>query len=373
MKIGINATILDDRPSGLGIFSINIIKELIEIIDNESDEIIIYTSAGEQFVNKNVEVRNISKFIQPRNGKLGGILRFLWNQFVFPIKTKKDNIDVVYVTTHHGSFFINSPQVITIHDLLPIIFPKQHKLQYYYFKYIVPKLLKKTKFLVTVSNNTLKDIVKNYGYKKDNIEVVYNSFDKNHFTPQKSSKFKDKIGNYFLFLGASYPHKNLENAILSFINIKQKYPDIKLVIAGGKREYRDFVINKLDRRGSDLTGIEIIDYVKYDDLPCLYSNAIALLYPTFYEGFGIPPLEAMASGCPVIVSNTSSLPEVCNNAAYYINPGSVSDISSALEEFILNKELRAGLIEKGFENIKRFSWKKSSQNLYYCLKKVLKE
>lgn len=360
MKIGINATVLHDKPSGLGIYTINIIKELSKIIGKEHS-IIVYTSNAEIFKDCNVEVRLVPKQISSKYGKVGGGLRFLWSQFVFPSLLKKDKIDLIYSSTHHGTFFTNIPQILTIHDLLAIVFPNQHKLQYYYFKYITPLLLKKTKGIVTVSNNTKKDLEKEYNCQ--DVQIVYNSYDINHFVKKENSKCKAQFGDYILFIGASYPHKNLKKAIEAFLSLREEYPNLKFVIAGGQKVYRDGVIDSFKEKGIALNNIEIIDYVSFTDLPKIYSGAVALLYPSMYEGFGIPPIEAMACGCPVVVSNTSSLPEVCGNAAVYIDPQDIASIKNGMKKVLDDKNYRKSLVHLGFENIKRFRWEKSAKDL----------
>ncbi|GAY76239.1 glycosyltransferase [Sporolactobacillus inulinus] len=128
MKIGINATILDDKPTGLGIFTLNIINQLADILD-EKDELVIYTSIPSYFENLNVTVRKVTDSVQPKNGKKAGLIRFLWTQFMFPILFYRDKCDIMYSTTHHGNLFLTNKQVLTIHDLLPIKFPNQYMLQ----------------------------------------------------------------------------------------------------------------------------------------------------------------------------------------------------------------------------------------------------
>lgn len=370
MKIGINATILDSKPSGLGIYTINIIKELAQLL-NEEDSIVVYTSEDKIFLEDKVEVVIVNKYVSPRYGKFGGAVRFLWNQFIFPLKVKRDKIDIIYSSTHHGSLFTKKSQFITIHDILAIIFPKQHILQNFYFKYLNPRLLTKMRGVVTVSNNTKNDLIREYQTNPSNIKVVYNSYDKNHFKEKKSLVFKEKYGDYFLFVGATYPHKNLPLAIDAFLGLQKTDENKNLVIVGGKRGYRDDVINNYKDRGVSLRNIHFIDYVPYDDLPKLYSSAIALVYPSLYEGFGIPPIEAMACGCPVIASNASSIPEVCSDAALYIDPKSVDSLMEAMIEIQVPIQ-RNKQIQLGYKNIERFSWKKSAEDLLTFLKETQK-
>ncbi|CAI9395045.1 D-inositol 3-phosphate glycosyltransferase [Bacillus sp. T2.9-1] len=366
MKIAINATILGEKPSGLGVYTINIIKEFVRLAKNE--EIIIYTSNPEILGDlDNVKVIKTSKYLMPEYGKIAGGLRFLWSQFIMPIRSKSEKVDVLYSTTHHGMFLSNIKQILTVHDLLPIIYPKQHKLQYYYFKYILPILLKKSYKLVTVSQNTKNDLNKEYDYEKSKIFVVYNSYDKEHFKSSSDNKFKEKYGEYVLFLGASYPHKNLIRTIKAFNSSIISDKHLKLIVAGGRKDYKE-TVKQYFSNSEALKDVVFLDYIPYNDLPTLYSNASLFVYPSLYEGFGIPPVEAMACGCPTIVSNTSSLPEVCGSSSHYFNPENMEDISKSIEFVLTDSNVRKHLIESGYQNCERFSWKLSANEIYRIIK-----
>jgi glycosyltransferase involved in cell wall biosynthesis len=358
MRIAINATILDNKPTGLGTFTIHIIKEISKLI-NDKNSVIVYTSSPTLFDGYPVTVKKVSTVVQPQK-KFGGLMRFLWSQFIFPLRLKKDKIDILYSTTHHGLIINFTKQIITIHDILPLKYPYQYKLQYYYFKFILPMLAKRSKKIITVSNNTKKDLVSYYHISDKMIDVIYNSFDKEHFSNVSSNEYKEKFGDYLLFVGASYPHKNLERAIKGFISsgIDSKY---KLIVVGGRENYKNWVKQQFSKQ--QLKNVYFIDYVNYEKLPILYSNAKALIYPSLYEGFGIPPLEAMASGCPVIASNTSSIPEVCQDAAFYFNPEDISEISNAIRTVLNNDNLKEELIQKGFKRVNQFSWRESAKKL----------
>lgn len=358
MRIAINATILDNKPTGLGTFTIHIIKEISKLI-NDKNSVIVYTSSPTLFDGYPVTVKKVSTVVQPQK-KFGGLMRFLWSQFIFPLRLKKDKIDILYSTTHHGLIINFTKQIITIHDILPLKYPYQYKLQYYYFKFILPMLAKRSKKIITVSNNTKKDLVSYYHISDKMIDVIYNSFDKEHFSNVSSNEYKEKFGDYLLFVGASYPHKNLERAIKGFISsgIDSKY---KLIVVGGRENYKNWVKQQFSKQ--QLKNVYFIDYVSYEKLPILYSNAKALIYPSLYEGFGIPPLEAMASGCPVIASNTSSIPEVCQDAAFYFNPEDISEISNAIRTVLNNDNLKEELIQKGFKRVNQFSWRESAKKL----------
>lgn len=374
MKIAINASILDDKPSGLGIYTYNVIKELIDIIDN--DELYIYTSCPNLFKERdNIKIKNISKNTQPKYGKSAAIKRFFWTQYNLKKDMTKEHIDISYSTTHHGLLNFNK-QIVTVHDLLPLYFNYKNSLQRIlqsnYFKYVLPKILKSANRIITISDCTKKDIIKYYNIDENKIVRIYNGYnDKEYFYRDKAGIYifnKYRIKNYILAVGASYPHKNYERFLQAAKIIKDNgNNDFNIIIAGGRKEYRE-TLKKLSGELGIYDEIKFIDYVPSEDMPHLYSGAQCLVYPSLYEGFGLPPLEAMACGCPVITSNTSSLPEVVGDAGIMVDPYAVDDIARSINLVLSNEDLRKEMIEKGINQAKKFSWKKTAEGIYEVIK-----
>jgi len=360
MKIAVNATILDDKPTGLGIYTIDIVREISKHIKPD-DKLIVFTSHPEVFKGYNLKIERVSKWVQPKYGKRAAVLRFFWSQIVFPLRLLRNNVDLVYNTIHQGVFFTYRLQIITIHDLLCIKFPKQYKFQYCYFKFILPHLLKKCVAIIANSKNTKADISNYYNILPEKIHVVYCSYNEENFKPISPGRITPEYGlnNYLLIVGASFSHKNIDRVLEAYSRVEHKI-NHDLVIIGGRKNYIDFLKKRAKALGIDKDTI-FLGYVSLSNLSTLYSKASALIFPSLYEGFGIPPLEAMACGCPVVVSNTSSLPEVCGNAAYYINPYSVDRIADSIYKLVADEELRKSLIEKGLERVKMFSWEKTAK------------
>jgi len=375
MKIAINASILDDKPSGLGIYTFYIINELYNLINKSEDELIIYTSCPNYFkVINNIKIKQIPVNTQPKYGKSGAVKRFLWNQLKLIKDIDKEKVDILYSPTHHGSLFYNN-QIVTIHDLLPIHFnykdSLQRILQTNYFKYVLPAILKKARKIVTVSDCTKNDIIKFFKISEDKIIRIYNGYDNRKLYYRKNAKNyiyeKYQIRNYLLAVGASYPHKNYDTLIKATSLISDK--NTSLIIAGGRNEYRNY-LKKLTRELNLADKVLFIDYVSQEDLPYFYSAAKCLVYPSLYEGFGLPPLEAMACGCPVITSNTSSLPEVVGDAGVMINPYSIEEIAKAIDMVLSNENLRKEMIEKGLKQAQEFSWRKTAEEIYKVIKEI---
>jgi len=223
MNIVINATIVDDKPSGLGVYSLNIVRELSRAV-NPDDKIAVFTSYPAAFKGCNIEIKKVFRFVQPKYGKIGGLLRFLWMQIVYPVRLLNERYDIVYHTTHHAFLFTRWAQIMTIHDLLPIKFPSRYRLQHYYFKFVIPVLLKKCAFVITVSENSKKDIAEYYDICPEKITVVYNSYDAKIFKPASSidKEHPSAGGQYVIAIGASYLNKNMERLLEAYSRIKDR-------------------------------------------------------------------------------------------------------------------------------------------------------
>jgi glycosyltransferase involved in cell wall biosynthesis len=370
MRLIINASILDDKPSGLGVYTANVVSRLADKVNQTTK---IYTAGFAALDQKNKEkIVKIPSVIGPKHGKIGGLFRFIWTQGIFRFGLSRR--DIVYVTTHHGILGGGIKQIITIHDLLALKFPSQHRLQYVYFTFILPFLAKKAVVIITDSQNTKRDLHRYYKLPLNKIQVVYCGLDHSRFKiPENKDvvavKQKHNLTGYFLMVGASYPHKNIGKAIQAFSKLTTSLPKLELVIVGGKKNYIHELQSEI--RNSNIGRVRFIDYISPADLPAFYAGAIALVYPSLYEGFGLPPLEAMACGCPVIVANTSSLPEVCGDSAYYINPASVEDITGAMYTLATEENIRNKLQGKGLERAKLFNWDQTAVQIHDIISSVI--
>ena len=344
----------------------------------------------------------------------------LWTQFALPIKLMFGRQpDVFFSMAHYGPRFSKVPYVVTIHDLsylhYPELFKKSDLLQLRsWTKYSVQNAT----HIIAVSQTTKDDIVKNYHVDPAKITVTYEGYDQSRIKPQSESqinRMKKKYqidGNYIIFVGTLQPRKNLERLIEAFATLMQRVPralsvprvprardtrgthdtfdTLSLVIVGKKGWLYDSIFQKVKDLNVNQRVI-FTNYVPDDDLPALISGAKAYILPSLWEGFGIPVIEAQACGVPVVVSNTSSLPEIvrastsevgsdfskvsfANNAvvsdsAVLINPESVQSIASGIKK-ALDPKIRSDLVKKGFLNIKRFSWQKCAKQTLGVLEKA---
>ncbi len=285
-----------------------------------------------------------------------------WTQGGLALQTFKDKLDVLFIPAHTLPV-IRKPglkTIVTVHDLGSEYLPQMHQLkQRLYLGFMQKYQLKTANKIIAVSNATKEDLVKKVGIDPKKVEVIYEGYDKKLFKPDTKS---NSVKQYYLFVGTVQPRKNLERIIKAVAKIGQK-----LVVAGAKGWMSDEIyklgaqnkVKFLPPQGGR------VGRVADQDLPALYRGAKALLFPSLFEGFGLPILEAQACGCPVVTSNISSMPEVAGKGAILVNPYSVDDIVNGIRKINRNK-----LIKAGFENIKRFSWEKCARETLQVLENL---
>lgn len=305
----------------------------------------------------------------------------LWTQIGLALHTFIDPLDILFVPSHTLPIIRkpNLKTLITVHDLGSEYLPKMHKFkQRLYLKFMTHYQLKSATGIIAVSQATKKDLVKKVGINPEKITVIYEGIDDKQFTKAPLSNQKKilspynlKPNTYFLFIGTLQPRKNLDKLIQAFAQyLKISKASLlhsqnvsstqdKLVLIGNKGWLSDKIYTLPQKLGIE-DRVIFLGYIKDTHLPLLYSGAKALLFPSLFEGFGLPLLEAMACGCPVLTSNISSMPEVVGNGAILVDPYSVDSIAKGIKE-ITKPQTRAKLIKEGFAQIKKFSWEKSAK------------
>jgi len=297
----------------------------------------------------------------PTKVKNDSVLRLFYENFILPIQIKKYNIKILHGIKGVVPFFGDFKKVVTVHDVIPLIYPEQFKFKdLFYWKFIFPRYLKRADKIIASSTNTKNDLMRLLNIPKDKIEVILLAPDE-CFKPMRNkvllNKIKKKysIKNKFIFYSGSInPRKNIKRVIESFELIKDKM-NYDLIITGGSIWKSEEEMNLIKNN----PRIKLLGLIPKEDLIALYNLAEVYVYPSLYEGFGLPILEAQACGCPVITSNVSSMPEVAGKGALLVNPNNTNEIVNATEKILTSKRLRENLIKRGFENIGRFSWKKT--------------
>lgn len=293
---------------------------------------------------------------------------------------KRPQLDVFFSPTHYLPLFVPYKSVISILDLsylhFPQLFKKTDLLQ---LKYWTLYSAKKSSRILTISKSSKDDIIKMYQIPKEKVVVTYPGIKKSDIKNQTSNmdKIRKKYGidgEYLLFVGTLQPRKNIIRLIEAFSKIidhKSQTTDHNLIIVGKKGWMYEEILEAPKKLGVEKKVI-FLDSVLDEELSGLYKNALCFILPSLYEGFGLPVLEAMQYGCPVITSNISSLPEAGGDAALYVNPEDVDDIASKIKTLVENKKLREDLIKKGYNQVKKFSWEKTARETLNVLEEVVK-
>jgi len=301
--------------------------------------------------------------------------KFLWSQIFLPLNLFfKRQTDVFFSPAHYVPRYYSKPLIVTIHDLSYFYYPDEFlKKDLYKLQNWTKHALLKAKKIIAVSKATKKDIVKFYKIPDDRIEVIYNGYQKTQISNAESQMSKKNgsteiknfnlIKKYILFVGTLQPRKNIITLIKAFKKFYASHQEFKLIIAGRKGWLYDEIYDQVNQIGLK-NEVIFTDYISDKELIELYKKAFCFIMPSFYEGFGIPILEAMSFNCPVIASFASSLPEIGGDACLYFNPNDENDLLDKINNLLENESLRNELINKGKERIKLFSWKS-------CVEKTL--
>jgi len=281
--------------------------------------------------------------------------------------------DIVHLPNQHfarHALFLNNPFIVTVHDLVRscFSFTKETITERILLKLDI-RGIKRASHIIAVSHSTKNDLIKYLKIPDNRISVVYNGVDHNIFKPY-DVKLVDKP--YILYVGSERPRKNLGRLFQAFAKLKGDFPELKLVKIGApgrSGKYRSDVMRQLDSLGITREVI-FAGHISELELAHYYSPAALLAYPSLYEGFGLPPLEAMACGCPVVTSNTSSLPEVVGKAGIMVDPHNTDSLAQAMRRVLTDSELSDNMIRKGLEQSKKFSWEKVAEQTLEVYNKV---
>lgn len=293
-----------------------------------------------------------------------------WSKLFLPIHLFfKEKLNVFFSPAHYSPFFLASPLVVTIHDMAYEYYPKEFlQKDLYKLNHWTKQSINKSAHIITVSQSTKDDVLKFCSVSKNHISVVYNGFEK--ITSRQTDvlkRLKLKKDKYVLFVGTLQPRKNVDFLIRSFHQFA-KEKDLYLVIVGKKGWLYEKIIEAGQKNKFVKDHVVFTGFLDDSDVTTLYQNALCFVLPSLYEGFGVPIIEAMSNGCPVITSNLSSLPEIGKDACLYIDPTNVNELVDALEKIFSNSLLRKELIQKGLVNVSRFSWEKSAAQTFDILK-----
>jgi glycosyltransferase involved in cell wall biosynthesis len=365
VRIAVNAAIIDDALSGLGVYTANVVRELSRL----HDDLVVYTSAPDACGIDPERVRLISGALRPARGARGHFQRIAWAQLSLPRRLRDDRASVLLSPVPEGTLFAPVPQVMVVHDLIPLRLPGSFPRQYLYFRHVLPRILRACRVVVTDSQSTKRDVTRFYGIEAS-VSVIPCGYDRRRFRPGIDAgavKRKHGLDAYVLFVGNLFPHKNLPALFAAFERLAKRFPH-SLVIAGKKDpRYYPALASQAAVIG-EARRVRFLDYVPPEDLPALYAGADAFVLPSLYEGFGLPVLESMACGTPVIASRAGSLPEAAGDGALLVEPIDVGALTAAIEAVLGDSALREDLRRRGFAQVARFGWERTALEMLELLK-----
>lgn len=374
MKIAVNVReLLKGRMEGIGRYIFETTKRMV--LDHPEDE--FYFFFDRAFDPSFIFADNVTPVVVHPQAR-HPILWYLWFEWSVPYYLKKYKIDVFYSGDTYASLKTSVPTLIVCHDIAYKHYPdhiRQSHKKYYQKNF--PKFHRKASHIVAVSNFTKQDIVATYGLDPRKVSIGYNATPSG-FSPlneiQKKEVQKELTnGNpYFIYVGSLHPRKNVVNLIKAFDLFKLEHGTNHKLVLVGRMAWKNEALKKTYETTVHREEIVFTGHITNEQLPRYLAGATALTYVSVFEGFGIPILEGMSSGIPVITSNVSSMPEVAGEAAYLIDPHDPQSIAAGMHSIATNSELCKELIDKGKERVKEFSWDNTAKHIYKELKKIAK-
>lgn len=359
MRIGIDARFSSE--SGVGRYLRNFLTNL-KILDKKNEYFIFLLPKD---FDKFSETRNFRKVAAP----------FKWygfgEQFNFPKLLYRFNLDLMHFPHFNVPIFYKGKFVVTIHDLIhqhyamnraTTLNPLSYKIKQLGYRKVFKTAIQKSLKILVPSDFVRKDLMKEWNVSSDKITVTPEAVDDklavigSKISQKQTSKVLSKFNirpPYLFYVGNAHPHKNVEGLIKSFNSLSANYQNLQLVLSGADHYFWQRLKTEKKLKNVYFTG-----YVTEDELAVLYKSAKAFVLPSFEEGFGIPLLEAMALGCPVVASNTGALPEVGGGASVYFNPRDTGDMVEKITQVLNSNNLRKDLVKKGKKRVKLFSWEK---------------
>jgi glycosyltransferase involved in cell wall biosynthesis len=285
--------------------------------------------------------------------------RLAWTQLELPRLARRHKASLIFTPAPEGYLGPQCvPQVVMVHDLRPITHPER-SLQSLYFRSWVPPLLRSCRYVLTNSQFTAHEIQRCTGLPDRRITVTPLGYDDQAFKPGEPPPDSQERP-YLLHVGQQYPHKNLRRLIEAFAQMAGRHPELRLVLAGKPHPTESPLLQALVEELELQGRVEFRRYVPYSELPGLYRGAVALVYPSLWEGFGLPVLEAMACGTPVITSCGSGTEEAAGDAALLVDPQCAAAIAEALIAVLEQPGLESQLRQRGLERVRAYSWRQTA-------------
>jgi len=371
-RIGIDARFYGPVGKGLGRYTKEVVDRILDM-DIENEYVVFLSpDSFDVFNTKNKKVKKV-------------LVRARWysvmEQIAMPYYIFREKLNFIHFLHFNVPFICPTKFIVTIHDLILTKFPTQrasklspifYKIKHFVYKIIIKSGINKAQKVIAVSKFTKQEIINQFHVDKDKIVVTYEGVS-DDLTKVKTHDKKVAIGYnikepFLLYVGNAYPHKNLESLVEIFSIIRKKHRNLSLVLVGKE----DYFYKRLKQYVEDHKFENIIfpGYVPDSDLLDIYKEALCYVFASFYEGFGLPPLEAMSQGCAVVSSNKTCMPEILEDAALYFDPENKNEMVEKINEIVKNKELRVELIEKGYKQVQKYSWDRCAKQTFEVYEQV---
>lgn len=360
-RIGINGRSLFRRMTGVQHYALEVSRGLFALA---GDDLRVSIFAGHEGRERNETRLPVETSLLPAGGALKGLF---WEQTTLKRMARKAQVDVLFNPANVAPVGARVPQVVTIHDLAFLIYPQFFSRSFaLYYRNIIPRIAREATAVITVSENTRSDLVEMLGVDPEKITVIRSAASESFARSVPRKRLEEVRQRYrlpqrfFLSVSSLEPRKNLKRLIEAYQVLPHEITDKNsLVLVGaGNRVFADpDIAARLQQGGGRVFAP---GYIPADDLPAVYRLATALVFPSLYEGFGLPVLEAMAAATPVITSNLSSLPEVAGNAAVLIDPESIEELAAAMELLATDSGTRNLLVERGKKRAAGFNWSRTA-------------
>jgi glycosyltransferase involved in cell wall biosynthesis len=392
MKIGIDARFYGPVGKGLGRYTQEVVDNIIKISDADDRVIfnyVIFLSPAnfDEFICESEKVKKVRLDIGWYGFK---------EQLLMPFYIWREHLDLMHFPHFNVPILTPVKFIVTIHDLILTHFPTvrattlsplKYKFKDFFYRLVILNVVFRAKKIITVSEFTKNDLIKQFKVRPNKIIVTYEGVA--NLAKGRDSLFTAKLDNqeilehynipqnFLLYVGNAYPHKNLDFLLNTFNHLRKERPELYLVLVG-KNDFFYSKIKELARRlnlwqpNNSNNSVIFPGYVPDAQLEVLYQEARLYIFPSLYEGFGLPPLEAMAKSCPVLSSDRSSLPEVLGPAAVYFNPQDEKDALAKINLLLDNENIRQEYINKGLEQAKKYNWWECASETLNVYKQVLR-
>lgn len=359
----VNLSFLLSQPTGLSVYAANVYPHLKSL-----QPTLLTAQSVPDFT-----CHSVPDNLTPAQGSRGHFNRLRWTQFDLPKLYRQLKADLLFSPIPEAPLWSGCRAVVMVHDLIPLRYPNWRSPLTIYFRGYIPQVLRQAVHIVCNSQATADDLMDFWGIPASKITPILLGYDRDHFCPSPTP-LTAPTRPYFLYIGRHDPHKNVPRLIQAFAQLGDRpgmAPDLDLILAGPTDDRYTPQLMKLAADLGVAQAVKCLDYVSYDQLRDLYRQAIALVFPSLWEGFGFPVLEAMGCGTAVITSNRSSLPEVTGDGALLVDPTDVSALAIAMTQVWRDDSVRQDLQRRGLARSQQFSWTKTGQAtanlLAHCL------